>query len=234
LVLAKQDNAARPLVASMSDLAASGGYYIAMASDAIVAQPSTLTGSIGIFGGKFVTGGLYGKLGANIDSTSDGRHAELESPARRFSPEEAKKLQEQLQAFYDQFIEKVAESRHKTPEEINRIAQGRVWTGQQALDNGLVDALGGLDRAVALAKERAKISADTEVELVTFPPRRSLYEVLSDEWSGTGADSRAALEAVLAARLSAGERELLKTLRGPFSMFRPGEMLALMPYSFLR
>jgi len=232
LTLAKEEQSDRPLVTSMSDLAASGGYYIAMASDTIVAQPSTLTGSIGIFGGKFVMGGTYGKLGANIDSTSNGRHAELESPARPFSPDEARKLQEQLQAFYDQFIEKVAQSRRKTPQEINRIAQGRVWTGQQALANGLVDALGGLDTAVRLAKERAKIPANTDVELVPFPPRRSFYEVLSEDWSGSG--DAAALQAWMSTRLTASEREMLRVLRGPFSMFRSGEMLTLMPYEYLR
>jgi protease-4 len=232
LTVAKKEREDRPLIASMSDLAASGGYYIAMASDAIVAQPATLTGSIGIFGGKYVTGGLYGKLGANIDSTSDGKRAEIESPARPFTPDEAKKLDEQLQAFYDQFIEKVADSRHKTPEQIDRIAQGRVWTGQQALDNGLVDALGGLDRAVEVAKERAKIAPEQEVQLVVFPPRRSLYELLAEQWAG-GAD-QAAVGRWIATNLTTAEREALRAIRGPFSGFRSGEMLALMPYVFLR
>ena len=148
LMLTKQERADRPLVASMSDLAASGGYYIAMPAQVIVAQPSTLTGSIGIFGGKIVTGGVYEKLGARIDSTSMGKHAEINSPARPYNPEELKKLQEQLQAFYDQFVEKVAEARHSTPEKIDALAQGRVWTGRQAKQNRLVDELGGLDRAV--------------------------------------------------------------------------------------
>lgn len=234
LMLAKQERADRPLVASMSDLAASGGYYIAMAADAIVAQPSTLTGSIGIFGGKYVTGGLYGKLGAQIDSTSNGRHAELESPARPFSPDEVRKVDEQLQAFYDQFVEKVADSRHTTPEAIDQVAQGRVWTGQQALEHGLVDALGGLSRAVALAKERAHIDPATDVELVVFPPRRSFYELLTDQWSGDGASEQAAVGRWVAANLSAAERDALQALRSPFGMFRPGEMLALMPYRFVR
>ncbi|MGE3179482.1 MAG: S49 family peptidase, partial [Vicinamibacterales bacterium] len=211
--------------------AASGGYYIAMAADAIVAQPSTLTGSIGIFGGKFVTRGLYEKLGATIDSTSDGRHAELESPARPFTPEEAQKFEEQLQAFYDQFVEKVAESRKTTPEAIDRVAQGRVWTGTQAREQGLVDALGGLSRAIALAKERAKIEPDTDVELVVFPPRRSLYELLTDDWAGV---QEAAAGRWTATRLSGMEREVLRALRGPLGVFRPGEMLALMPYRFVR
>src|SRR5713101_1036966 len=101
LMIAKRERADRPIVASMSDLAASGGYYIAMPAHVIVAEPSTLTGSIGIFGGKFVMGGLYEKLGAHVGSTSIGKHAEIESPIRPFNVEELKKLQEQLQSFYD-------------------------------------------------------------------------------------------------------------------------------------
>src|SRR5204863_906428 len=192
LVVTKTERADRPLVVSMSDLAASGGYYIAMPAQAIVAQPSTLTGSIGIFGGKFVTGGLYEKLGAHIESTSMGKRAEINGPARPYNPDEVKKLQEQLQAFYDQFVEKVADSRHSTPEKIDAIAQGRVWTGRQAKQNGLVDELGGLDRAIAIAKQRAKIAADSDVELVVYPPRKSFYELLSDQFSGSGESAQSA------------------------------------------
>src|SRR6185369_2842713 len=102
LMIARNEREDRPIVASMSDLAASGGYYIALPAQIIVAEPSTLTGSIGIFGGKIVTGGVYEKLGARIESTSVGKHAEINSPARPYSPDELKKLQETLQAFYDQ------------------------------------------------------------------------------------------------------------------------------------
>src|SRR5205807_9432210 len=119
-----------------------------------------------------------------IESTSIGRHAEMNSPVRPYNAEELKKVQEQLQAFYDQFVEKVAESRHSTPEKIDQLAQGRVWTGRQARDNGLVDLLGGLDRAIATAKQRAKIAADSEVELVIYPPRKSFYEILADQFGG--------------------------------------------------
>ena len=235
LVVTKTERADRPLVVSMSDLAASGGYYIAMPAQIIVAQPSTLTGSIGIFGGKFVTGGVYEKLGAKIESTSVGRHAEINGPARPYNAEELKKLQEQLQSFYDQFVEKVAESRHSTPEKIDAIAQGRVWTGRQARQNGLVDDLGGLDRAVALAKQRAKIAADSDVEIVVYPPRKSFYELLSDQLTGAGDSAQsAAVTAWLSANLSSGEIEALRIMRGPFAMFRRGEPLALLPVTFLR
>ncbi len=223
----------RPIVASMSDLAASGGYYIAMPAHMIVAQPSTLTGSIGIFGGKIVTGGIYEKLGARIESTSIGKRAGIDSPAKPYTPDELMKLQEQLQAFYDQFVEKAADSRHSTPQKIDALAQGRVWTGRQARENGLVDALGGLDRAVSMAKQRAKIPPDSEVELVVYPPRKSIYEILSDELNGGAADSMA-ISAWLSTHLSTGELEAIRTLRGPLAMFHRGEPLALMPFRFLR
>ena len=232
LTIAKNERADRPLVASMSDLAASGGYYIAMPAQVIVAQPSTLTGSIGIFGGKIVTGGVYDKLGARIESTSIGRNAEINSPARPFNPEELKKLQEQLQAFYDQFVEKAADSRHSTPEQIDALAQGRVWTGRQAKQNHLVDELGGLDRAIAIAKQRAKIPSENDVELVIYPPRKSFYELVSDQFSGSS--ESATVGAWLNANLSRGELEVLRTMRGPLALFRRGEPLALMPFTFVR
>jgi protease-4 len=232
LMITRNDRADRPLIASMSDLAASGGYYIAMPAQVIVAQPSTLTGSIGVVGGKYVIGGVYEKLGARIDSTSIGRHAEMNSPARPYNPEELKKVQAQLQAFYDQFVEKVAESRHSQPEKIDALAQGRVWTGRQAKENGLVDQLGGLERAIAVAKQRAKIDADAEVEVVVYPPRKSVYELVSEQFGG--AREQMAVAAWMAANLTQAELDAVRLLRGPFAMFHRGEPLALMPFTFLR
>jgi protease-4 len=220
----------RPLVVSMSDLAASGGYYIAMPADAIVAQPLTLTGSIGIFGGKFVTGGAYSKLGANIESTSVGRHAEMNSPARAFNEDELRELREQLQSFYTGFVQKAASSRRSTPEQIDAVARGRVWTGNQAKTNGLVDELGGLSRAIAVAKSRAKIPDESEVEVVVYPPVRSFYELLSEQISGAG--EGAAVSSWLAENLTSAEKDALSVLRGPWSLFRRGEALALMPFRF--
>jgi protease IV len=215
----------------MSDLAASGGYYIAMPGHAIVAQPSTLTGSIGIFGGKFITGGVYEKLGANIESTSIGKHAEMNSPARPYNEAELKKVTEQLESFYTQFVGKVAAARGKTPEQINAIAEGRVWTGRQASQNGLVDALGGLETAIDIAKEKAGIDADDSVQLVVYPAPKTFYELVSEF---SGARQQASMSAWLTMSLSAGEREALRVLRGPGALFRRGEILALMPFTFLR
>ena len=109
---------------------------------------------------KFVIGGTLEKLGVNMETVKQGRYADLYSPVRPFTPDERAKVEEQMQAIYDAFVEKAAAGRNTTPEQIDAIAQGRVWTGQQAKELGLVDELGGLERALALAKERAKIAAD--------------------------------------------------------------------------
>jgi protease-4 len=126
----------------------------------------------------------------------------------------------------------VADSRHTTPEKIDAIAQGRVWTGQQAKQNHLVDELGGLERAIAIAKQRAKIPADSEVEITVYPARKSFYELVSEQFSG-GGDS-IAMRAWLDANLSPTELDALRMMRGPLTLFRRGEILALMPQMFLR
>jgi protease-4 len=232
LTITKNDEHKRPLVVSMSDLAASGGYYIAMAGDVLVAQPGTLTGSIGIYTGKFVTGGVFEKAGANVEATSNGRHAEMNSPDRPFTAEERAKVLEGMQAFYDQFVEKVAEARHTTPEKVDQVAQGRVWTGQQARQVGLVDQLGGLQVAINVAKQRARIPAEEEVEVVVYPPRRSFFEVLSDQF-GTPAGGGGTTESLITL-LGPRDRRTLGALLMPSRLFRSGEILAHMPYVFLR
>jgi protease-4 len=219
----------KPVIASMSDVAASGGYYIAMPAHAIVAQPGTLTGSIGVVMIKFVIDGTLKKVGVNMESVAQGKYAEIYSPVRQFSPEERARVQQLMQATYDTFVEKAASGRNTTPEKIDAIAQGRVWTGRQAKHLGLVDELGGLDRALALAKQRANIPQDAEVELVVYPPKKSFYEVLADPF-GRSADSTGAL----AALLGLGDRRVVDTLTAPLRVFRRGEPLALMPNVFVR
>jgi protease-4 len=235
LTITKGDDRRRPIIVSMSDLAASGGYYLAMAGDVLVAQPGTLTGSIGIYSGKFVTGGSFEKAGANVEATSNGRHAQIYSPDRRFTEEERAKVFESMQAFYDNFVEKVAAARQTSPEKIDQIGQGRVWTGQQAKEVGLVDLLGGLQVAVNTAKQRAKIAADEEVELVIYPPRRSFYEVLSESFEQTPArlSTSSTAEAIMTL-LGPRDRAVLAAILAPSRLFRSGEVLAHMPYVFLR
>ncbi len=228
LMLTRDARPSRPIVTSMSDLAASGGYYLAIPGQVIVAQPATLTGSIGIFAGKIVTGGTFQKLGVNIEGLGIGKHAQMNSPVRRFTDDERAKIEEEMQAFYDGFVEKVAASRHTAPEKIDAVGQGRVWTGQQARQRGLVDVLGGLDTAIAIAKQRAKIPADEDVQLVVYPPRKSVYELIAEQLSGTGAAGP------LSMLLGSSEQRALAAVTAPLRLFRRGEPLALMPYAFIR
>jgi protease-4 len=136
LMVTRESDDGRPLIVSMSDLAASGGYYIAMAGHAIVAQPGTLTGSIGVFGGKIAIGGALNKIGVNNDAVVSGPNASIDSPFTPFTPSQRMKVQELMQNIYDDFVEKAAESRQTTPEKMDAVAQGRVWTGQQARERG--------------------------------------------------------------------------------------------------
>ncbi|OFW40593.1 MAG: signal peptide peptidase SppA [Acidobacteria bacterium RIFCSPLOWO2_12_FULL_67_14b] len=225
----------RPLIVSMSDLAASGGYYIALAGDAIVAQPGTLTGSIGVYTGKFVTTGTLDKIGANLEATSSGKRAQMNSPDRRFTADERAKIQEAMQVVYDQFVERTAAARHMAPEKVDEVAQGRVWTGEQARELGLVDQLGGLYTAIGLAKQRARIPADEEVQLLIYPPRRSFYEVLAEELqSPVGRMADASTSEAIIQLLGPRERRALAALLAPSRLFRSGQVLAHMPYVFVR
>jgi protease-4 len=219
----------KPLIASMSDVAASGGYYIAMPAHAIVAEPSTLTGSIGVVLTKFVIDGTLKKLGVNMEGVSQGKFADMYSPVRPFSPEERARMAENMQATYDTFVEKAAQGRNTTPERIDAVGQGRVWTGRQAKQIGLVDELGGLDRAIALAKQRAKIAQDSEVELVIYPPKKSFYDIVRDPF-GSSADRAT----TLASLLGIGNPKVLQAVTAPLQVFRRGEPLALMPNVFVR
>lgn len=175
LTLAREE---KPLIVSMSDLAASGGYYIAAPGHAIVAQPGTLTGSIGVFSGKFAAGGTLSKLGVGVEEVTDGAQADMLSPVARFSDAARKAMQRQVNDVYERFLQVVAEGRAMSRDEVHAVAQGRVWTGRQALELGLVDELGGLRRAVDLAKAEAGIDLEHEVTLVSYPGPRSLLDVL--------------------------------------------------------
>ena len=218
----------KPVIASMSDVAASGGYYIAMPAHAIVAQPATLTGSIGVVLIRFVIDGTLDKLGVNIETVKEGKYADIFSPVRPFTPDERKKIGDLMQATYDTFVEKAAAGRNSTPERIDAVAQGRVWTGKQAKELGLVDELGGLDRALEIAKERAKIAAGTEVELVVYPPKKSLLEVVAEPLGRT--DSTGALTSLLGVR----NAQAINAVTAPLRLFRRGEPLALMPHVFVK
>ena len=224
LALAAED---KPLIASMSDVAASGGYYIAAPTHLIVAQPATLTGSIGVVGGKLVIGGTLEKLGVNIEGVSDGQHADLNSPVTPFSDEGRAKIQNQIDTIYARFLDVAAKGRGMTPEAVHEVGQGRIWTGQQAKDLGLVDELGGLGRAVELAKMAAGIDKDSEVRIIYYPrPRSFLKQLRSSPFIQT-ADARAAFVDTPYGRLWAAATISLR-------LFRMGQPLVLMPFTHVQ
>lgn len=175
-VLAKKE---KPVIVSMSDLAGSGGYWISMAAHKIVAQPQTLTGSIGVLGGKFSLAGLYEKLGITAEKVAFGQRADLFSTFRPFSPEERRLLKEQILWTYDKFLSKAAEGRDLTREDVDKAGRGRVWTGRQAKEIGLIDELGGLDKALDLAKDLAGIAAEENVRLVIWPKKTTRFGIFS-------------------------------------------------------
>jgi len=178
-LLAKR--AGKPLVASMGDLAASGGYYIAASADTIVAEPATLTGSIGVVGGKFSIAAMSEKLGISWESVQEGANAGLSSVSEDYTPEGYAQLGRMLDNVYAGFKSRVAEGRKLDAAKVEAVAKGRVWTGEQARANGLVDALGGFDVALDLAKHRAGIDIGSDVTLQRFPRgRRTLWTRLFD------------------------------------------------------
>jgi protease-4 len=168
----------KPVVISMSDEAASGGYYISMTGDTIVAYPGTYTGSVGVFYGKINLRGLYEKLGIRKELLTRGRFAAIDSDWEPLSEAARRKLREGVDDNYRVFVEKVAEARKRKFEEVEPLAQGRVWLGTQARQNGLVDELGGLNRAVELIREKARIPRGEKISLTVYPPQRSLWERL--------------------------------------------------------
>jgi protease-4 len=207
----------KPLVISMSDAAASGGYYMAMTGDPIVAYPETETGSIGVLFGKPNLHGLYDKLGISKDGVERGRHAGIDSDYKPLSPEERQMLRTGIDESYRDFLEKVATARRRTVEEIEPVAQGRVWLGSQARDRRLVDELGGLDTAIALVKKKAAIPAAENVTVLLYPPRQSFFDLVFKQRSA---------ESLLDAKV----RHLAGS--APFHAWMKGGFLRMMPVWF--
>lgn len=211
----------KPVVVSMGDVAASGGYYISMGADAIVAQPSTLTGSIGVILGKFSLRGLYDWAGVHREQIKRGANADLFTDYRSFSDGQRALVRTHMKRFYDDFVHKAAEGRGLSDAQIDALGQGRVWTGREAVDRKLVDEIGGLDRAVEIAREKAKIPAGRSVHFDVYPKPRSFFD--------TFAPSEA--EDTLAGRLL--RAMLPRDLRSIVARGRMAERLAAEPYLFL-
>jgi len=186
VVLARK--AGKPVIVSMGDVAASGGYFVAMPADKIVAQPGTITGSIGVLAGKMVTPAMWEKVGLTFDQVEVGANANMWNASRSFSPAEWTRFNAWLDRIYDDFTSKVAEGRKLPKERVLEIAKGRVWTGEDAKAIGLVDELGGLSTALRLAKEAAKIPAGEKVKVALFPKEKNPFEALAERLSGEGED----------------------------------------------
>jgi protease-4 len=189
LSISRENN--RPVIVSMSDLAASGGYYMAMTGDPVIAYPQTQTGSIGVVFGKPNLRGLYEKLGITKDAIDRGRHAGIDSDYKPLTPEERAILKQGIDESYRDFVQKVADARKRKYDEIDPVAQGRVWLGSQAKDRGLVDELGGLETALAALRKKANLGDET-VRIVTYPARRSIVDVLMQRSREDLVESKAA------------------------------------------
>ena len=191
--------ALKPVIVSMGDYAASGGYYVSAPATTIVADPTTITGSIGVFFGKFVLKGLFDKMGLTNDYVDFGKGGSFASPSRRWDLEDQAKVEGLASRFYDRFLSLVAEHRHMDVAAVHAVAEGRVWTGLQAKEVGLVDELGGFDKALTIAKDKAKIAATEDVAVVIFPAAKGAFERLFEEadgWDGMTAKGHLSPEAL--------------------------------------
>jgi protease IV len=199
----------KPFIASMSDVAGSGGYYIAMGAKKIFAAPGTLTGSIGVIGGKLVTRGLYDKLGLNKEVIARGENSGAMSSNQAFTPGERKVWLEMMEETYHRFVSKAAEGRKMSYDRLQELAQGRVYSGTTAKKLGLVDELGTLNDAIAAAKVAAGLKADADVDIMVLPEPKTIFEQLfGDQSASTDAKSFVA-EGLKFLRQSSMLRQLL-------------------------
>lgn len=223
-------DAGKPVVVSMGNYAASGGYYVSAGATKIVAQPSTITGSIGVVAVKMVTRGLWNKLGITWDSAQTADNADLWTSLEGYDQAGRAVLDRELDRIYTDFKQRVIDGRGLSPEQVEALAKGRVWTGARAKELGLVDALGGLSTALALARQEAGLADDAAIELRTFPPEKGMVAKLlagsPDNSDDVAARARVAAgverlrslaAAVRAAELASGEGGVLM-MPGPLEI----------------
>ena len=222
-------NQKKPVVVSMSDVAASGGYYISAAASKIIAEPSSITGSIGVVAGKPVMRGFYDWLGITNEYVLRGKNAGMFRETEKFSDDERAKFEDWIKTtYYQDFVPKVAKGRKKDPQAIDAVGQGRVWTGAQAKDRGLVDEFGGLDRAIDIAKELAKIPTDKGVERVILPyPQTSIQQLLNSNSDNSSA--KVEQQRAIAAALPEDARRALRYM-ALMDRMRNGETMFVMPF----
>lgn len=221
--------AKKPVVVSMGDVAASGGYYIACNATKIVAQPSSITGSIGMFMGKPVVKGLYDWLGITNQYTMRGKNSGIFRETEKWTPEERAKMEQQANnVYYNNFIPKVAKGRGKTNEEANALGQGRVWTGTQAKANGLIDEFGGLEKAIEIAKREANLPADKDVRRIIFPEPRPFFETLFGS-DGSAQTKEQQAQKAFADALPADVRKALRFAE-IFDRMKRGDAMMMLPF----
>jgi protease-4 len=223
--------AKKPIVISMGDVAASGGYYIACNANKIVAEPSTITGSIGVFAGKPVLKGFYDWIGVSTEYVMRGKNAGLFRESEKFTDDERKKFEEMVNSTYwDEFVPKVAVGRNKDKDSVNAIAQGRVWMGDQAKENGLVDQFGGLETAIDEAKKLANLPPEKDVRRVIFPTPRTFLENFFNR-GGEGAEANAKLQQQRAI-FAALPEDTRRTLRyaAVMDQLKNGQVMARLPF----
>jgi len=209
-----------PVVVSMVDVAASGGYYISYKAKKIVADPMTITGSIGSISAKFSMEGFFGKLGITYDFVTKGPNALFMSELKDFTDEQWEIFKTNHWAGFNRWLADVAEKRGMSFTQAEKLAHGRVWSGRQAVENGLVDELGGLDRAVEIAKELAGLSKEEKVKLVHYPKKRGLFEILLGKGGGTSA-----IRWIMYSFVHNELRETWNSLsKGQMYLFEPGTM----------
>ena len=179
--VAKARKADKPVIVSMGGVAASGGYFVAMNADKIVAQPGTITGSIGVLAGKFVTTEFWKRLGMTWDTAQVGENALIWGTGAEFTTEQWGKLQASLDRIYEDFTAKVAEGRNMSQADVHAVAKGRIWTGEDARARGLVDELGGMKTAMRLIREVLELEAEASLNLVQFPKEKTLIEQVMEK-----------------------------------------------------
>ncbi len=222
--------AKKPVVVSMSDVAASGGYYIACNANKIVAEPSTITGSIGVFMGKPVVKGFYDWLGITNEYIMRGKNSGIFRETEKWTSEERTKMEEGANNIYfNNFLPKVAKGRNKANEEVHTIAQGRVWTGTQAKANGLIDEFGGLEKAIDIAKELANLPADKDVKRVVLPAPRPFFETLFGDPEETQTTAEQKAQQALADSLPADMRRMFRYAE-LFDRMKRGEAMLMLPF----
>jgi protease-4 len=221
----------KPVVVSMADVAASGGYYISCNADKIVAEPSTITGSIGVFMGKPVIKGFYDWIGVTNEYVMRGKNAGIFRETEKWTDFERAKMQDQAnKIYYGDFVPKVAKGRKKTDEEVNILGQGRVWTGAQAKERGLVDEFGGLEKAIELAKQLANLPADKEVRRVAFPePRPFLESIFGGDDSTFAQTKEQEAKEMIIKTLPEDVRRSLR-FASIFDQMKNGQAMLILPY----